>query len=198
MSNFYNREKYNWYDRKANPPPRTVATCSRVKWEPPEGTEPIKEFPNYYIDREGHIYNSNGKELASSLDTKGYLKIALYKDNQRYTRRVHVLVALQFLPIPDDIEAHPIVDHIDADRTHCSVDNLQWVSQATNIRKSYEQGRIQSTSVPVRCIEDDKIFFSISQASEFYNISKITVKDAIEKREGYVKRIDKHFEYAKQ
>lgn len=194
MNNFYNRPKSNWYDRKTNPPPRAPATQNTV-WIPSDDAEPINEFPSYYITREGKIYNTLGRELATSPDTKGYLKVALYKDNQRYTRRVHVLVAQQFLPIPEGLGEHPVVDHRDQDRTHCSVDNLQWVSQAENIKKSYEQGRIQGTAQKVKCIEDNKEFFSITQAAEEYKLSKITIKQAIEDRNGYVKKINKHFEF---
>lgn len=191
---FYKRPKYNWYARTRDEPTHLPAT-REVSF--PDNAVEIDEFPMYRITPQGDIYNSRGQKLAPSTDTKGYLKISFYKDNQRYTRRVHVLVAQQFLPIPEELKdtGNLVVDHIDQDRTHCAVDNLQWVSQAENIRKAYEQGRVQTTSVPVRCIEDDKEFFSCTQAAKHYHISKITVKQAIEERNGYVKRIDKTFEY---
>lgn len=194
MNNWYTKPKRNWYDRTTPVnSPRSPATQQMLSM--PENAQQINEFPDYCITPDGTIYNRRGGIIASSPDTKGYLKVGLYKDGQRYTRRVHVLVALQFLPIPEGLGKNPVVDHIDQDRTHCSVDNLQWVSQAENIAKAYEQGRVQSTAIAVRCIEDDKTFFSCTQAAKHYNISKITVHDALEKRNGYVKRINRHFEY---
>lgn len=198
---FYNRVKTDYYERKHNPVVRNKASptaySARVV-EFPDDAEPITEFPEYRITPQGNIYNSRGNIIAQSVDTKGYLKVALYKGNQRYTRRVHVLVAQQFIPTPDNLGDHPVVDHIDQDRTHCSVDNLQWVSQADNIKKAYEQGRVQSTAMRVKCIEDDKEFFSCTQASEYYHCSKITIQDAIRKRNGYVKSLNKHFEFVTQ
>lgn len=190
MSNFYNRPKFNFYDRNKNPP--RSATLSKQSYMLPEDAEAINEFPSYYIDKHGTIYNHYGKTIAPSVDTKGYLKVALYKDNQRYTRRVHVLVAEQFIEKPDNLGKHPVVDHIDQDRTHCSVDNLQWVSQKENIKKSYEQGRIQGTAKQIYCIEDDKTFFSATQAAEYYNISKVTLLNAL-KKSGKVIKINKTF-----
>ena len=195
---FYDRVRYNWYDKENPPPSASLSKGPCSHWYPPDDAEPITEFPSYYITPEGKIYNNRGNEIAASPDTKGYLKVCLYKDNQRYTRRVHVMVAKQFLEVPEGLGDNPVVDHIDQDRTHCSVDNLQWVSQSKNIAKAYEQGKIVGTAVPVRCIEDDKTFFSCTQAANFYGLSKVTIKQAIEDRNGYVKRIDKHFEYSKQ
>lgn len=197
---FYDRQRVSWYDKEARAllhkkqNARAPTTCKTISF--PDDAEPITEFPEYKITPRGEIFNSRGQQLATSVDTKGYLKVAFYRDNQRWTRRVHVLVAQQFLPIPEGLGAHPVVDHIDQDRTHCSVDNLQWVSQSENIAKAYEQGRISSTAMPVKCIEDNKEFFSCTQAAKYYGCSKISIQDAIRKgRGGYVKSINKTFKF---
>ena len=190
---FYGRAKRNWYEDRKNP--RTTQNPQQVESREIDGIE-LEEFKGYYITPEGVIYNSRGNALQPSVDTKGYLSVSLYISGKRYTRRVHVLVAQTYLPIPPELDGKKlVVDHIDQDRTHCSVDNLQWVTQAENIAKSYEQGRISAQAFRVECIEDDKIFSSCTQASKFYGCSKASIQDAIRKRDGYVKSIDKTFRF---
>lgn len=54
----------------------------------------------------------------------GYLVVDLYKDNIRKTWLVHRLVALTFIPNPDDL---PYVNHIDSNRANCALSNLESV-----------------------------------------------------------------------
>ena len=196
---FYDRVKPNFYDKEARAPTKTKATTTQKFAEPDEELTVLEEFPDYRIAPSGNIYNSRNKLLSTHPDTKGYLTVTLYKDSQRYTRRVHVLVAQTFLPIPEELQGLKrsaiVVDHIDQDRCHCSVDNLQWVTQAENISKAYEQGRESTTAFKVRCIEDDLVFMSCTKASTHYNVSKATIQAAIRERGGYVSSLNKHFEF---
>lgn len=60
---------------------------------------------------------------------KGYLRVQLYKNNKRRNLRVHRLVALAFIPNPDN---KPKVNHIDGDPTNNVVSNLEWVTGEEN------------------------------------------------------------------
>lgn len=51
---------------------------------------------------------------------------------------VHRLVALAFIPNPDNLSE---VNHKDYDRTNPSVDNLEWISHVDNIRYSLHRRR---------------------------------------------------------
>lgn len=79
-------------------------------------------------------------------DDNGYYHVNLYcdLDGKRYTRKTHVLVALAFLPLPDDYgEVDYTVDHINSGplgKLGNSVENLQWLSRPDNIRKAYRDG----------------------------------------------------------
>ncbi|WP_304612688.1 NUMOD4 domain-containing protein [Paramuribaculum intestinale] len=65
----------------------------------------------------------------------GYLVVDLYKDNIRKTWLVHRLVALTFIPNPDDL---PYVNHIDSNRANCALSNLEWCTASQNIQHSYD------------------------------------------------------------
>ena len=60
----------------------------------------------------------------------GYLRFNLYKDGKRKTISVHRLVAIAFIPNPEN---KPQIDHINADKTNNTVNNLRWVTCKENI-----------------------------------------------------------------
>jgi hypothetical protein len=69
----------------------------------------------------------------------GYLAVSLRtSDRKKYhSIRIHRLVALAFLPNPDDL---PQINHINGDKSDNRVENLEWCSALTNIRHSFETG----------------------------------------------------------
>ena len=71
--------------------------------------------------------------LKPCTNQKGYLRVKLFKDGQKKWYRVHRLVAEAYLPNPDNL---PQVDHINEDKTNNCVNNLQWITNRDNCRKS--------------------------------------------------------------
>ena len=59
----------------------------------------------------------------------GYLQVHLMNGNNRKTFNVHRLVAIAFIPNPEN---KPCIDHIDTDKTNNHVDNLHWVTYSEN------------------------------------------------------------------
>jgi hypothetical protein len=58
--------------------------------------------------------------------TTGYWRVSLGRNNPKY---VHRLVALAFLPNPENLSD---VDHVDGNRLNAALSNLRWVSRKTN------------------------------------------------------------------
>ena len=75
----------------------------------------------------------NGKIMKPYKNTKGYLQIDLQLDGRKRENRVHLsvhrLVAIAFIPNPDNL---PQVNHIDEDKTNNCVDNLEWCTNDYN------------------------------------------------------------------
>jgi len=71
--------------------------------------------------------------------------VDLYSDKgaKPYFTKVHRLVALQFLPNPENL---PCVNHKDSIRHNNSVDNLEWCTHKENSEHMVRQGRTSSYS----------------------------------------------------
>ena len=102
-----------------------------------KGYENIRDV--YYITENGKVfsYASNNlkrrdtcKEIKQYKKTGGYLNVALVTNEQKVKYvRVHRLVALAFIPNPDNKE---YVNHIDENRQNNNVSNLEWVTPKEN------------------------------------------------------------------
>lgn len=94
--------------------------------------EAIKGFEDYQIDRDGNVMGIRFKRfLKPGKNTHGYLCVNLYKDKKPTFCPIHRLLALQFIPNPDNL---PCVDHIDRNRQNNSLENLRWVTISQNVR----------------------------------------------------------------
>ncbi len=93
----------------------------------------IPGYDDYYINRNGDILSKKfGKEriLKPGVTFKGYYVVSLTKNNKNKTHAVHRLVALTFIPNPDN---YPCIDHIDRNKLNNCVDNLRWCNQQINM-----------------------------------------------------------------
>ena len=101
----------------------------------------IKDFENYYIYSDGRVQNCNTNHfLKYTSDKSGYLKVRLYKDKHQHTLLVHRLVALAFLPNPNN---YPQVNHKDENKHNNDVSNLEWCTVKYNANYGTRNERIQ-------------------------------------------------------
>lgn len=86
----------------------------------------------YEVSSLGNVRNKiTGRLLKPFSDgRKGYLQVSLCKDNQKHYFKIHRLVALAFLPNPNN---YPQVNHIDEDKSNNSVENLEWCTNQYNV-----------------------------------------------------------------
>lgn len=91
----------------------------------------------YQISNKGRIksfINNKGicreKILKLVLKKTGYLQITLHKNKQQKVFRVHKLVALAFLPNPNNL---PFINHKDENKSNNCVDNLEWCDEKYNV-----------------------------------------------------------------
>lgn len=94
------------------------------------------------------VYGRRGKPLKVNRCGKGgYLGVNTSYQGSTITLYMHVLVATEFVPNPEDL---PFVNHIDGDRYNNHPSNLEWVTDAQNRTHAYETGlRPMRPIVPV-------------------------------------------------
>ena len=98
----------------------------------------VADYENlYFVSEDGRVFShKTKKELKSSLDRRGYARVWLYKDNLRKEKSIHRIVATAF------VEGNRCltVNHKDGDKKNNHYSNLEWVSNADNMRHSFSQG----------------------------------------------------------
>ena len=126
----------------------------------------VKNYEGLYaITSCGKVYSYRSKKfLKPFADKDGYLMVSLYKDNKKKTFKIHRLVALAYIPNPDGLET---VDHIDGNKEHNYINNLQWMTRGDNA--------IKGNSKKIRCVETGKIFDSARIAAKEMSLNNSTI-----------------------
>ena len=117
---------------------------------------PVKGYEGLYliskngmvrgIDRtvrvnERTIRFQKGMVLKNNISPVGYARIALCKDGIQKFELLHRILAIHFIPNPNN---YPVVNHIDGDKLNNRLDNLEWCTQKHNMAEAGRMGLIGS------------------------------------------------------
>ena len=123
----------------------------------------FEEFEGYGITSCGRVYSFKTERfLKPRKNNKGYLQVWL-ADGRGHgkTVSIHRLVALAYILNPNNLET---VDHIDENKEHNYINNLQWMTR--------EENNSKSKSKAVYCVELDKVFESGAAAARELGLQK--------------------------
>lgn len=120
------------------------------------------------------IRRKSNKRIIKEHGCHGYIQCSLNRKNCYK----HRLIAVQFIPNPDNL---PQVDHINHNRTDNRIENLRWVSSSGNSRNKSSYGKksaeyldqLPPDSVPIRLykgVEFECYYYSkATQLCYYYN-----------------------------
>lgn len=145
------------------------------EWRAVVGYEGLYEVSNLGRVRSLFRY----KKIVKGVPTnKGYLRVTLCKDKVHRLCSIHRLVAMAFLPNPNN---YPCVNHKDEIRTNNKVDNLEWCSYKYNVNygniveKKRQSRDYASISKIIEQIDNGKVintYPSISEAARNLSSSR--------------------------
>lgn len=141
--------------------------------------EVINGYEDYFITKDGRIYNKKGQELKGKwVDNTGYYQIILRKNKKEKHVRIHRLVALTFIPNPDNL---PQVNHIDGNKLNNNVENLEWCTNSENTQHGYDSNLYHSKRRSIKIKATHKvtkkefIFPSIRACSKSLSLNRKTI-----------------------
>lgn len=85
----------------------------------------IKGYEKYQISNLGNVRNYNTGRILKPAIIGGYLTVCLCENRKQKNFRVHKLVALNFIPNPNNFNC---INHKDENKLNNCVDNLEWCS----------------------------------------------------------------------
>jgi hypothetical protein len=106
----------------------------------------INGYHKYLIYPDGRVWSKGRPELTGAngggcldppkwrkqyINEAGYHKLGLTNENGEKIFSVHRLVALHYIPNPNN---YPLVDHKDRNPSNNNVSNLRWVTNAMNLK----------------------------------------------------------------
>lgn len=107
------------------------------EWKDVVGFEGLYKVSNLGRIRSIGYGGRRGNIMAVHPEKGGYLKIRLTKDKKDYSFLVHRLVAMAFIPNPNNYET---INHKDFNTQNNCVENLEWCTQKYNNKYSRDAG----------------------------------------------------------
>ena len=120
---------------------------SLEEWRPVLGYE-----DHYQVSSEGNVARiavSGARTVKKLTVHRGYLVVALWKENSGKTHRVHRLVAQAFIEGDHSLS----INHKDGNKQNNRPENLEWVSLAENTRHQWDTGLAN----PSGCYRPEKV-----------------------------------------
>lgn len=134
-------------------------------WKDVSGYE---EF--FQISNHGRFYQKRSKRILKTSLSNGYNSISTQVNGNRVYFKIHRVVAETFIPNPENKE---FVNHIDCDKKHNHVKNLEWMTCSENTQHAYDNGLL----VPKRGCEHNNSKFDKKQLCFIKeNYGKISVR----------------------
>ncbi len=122
--------------------------------------------------RDGSVWihrGSRNKRRFGNISGKGYMRVIIRDKGKPRTVFVHTIVALAFLPNPNN---KPQINHKNGIKTDNRPENLEWCTNEENAHHRIYTLKRYSSASPVICVETGKEYETISEASRETGINR--------------------------
>ena len=151
-------------------------------WKDINGYEGLYQVSNYGRVRSLPRKTTSGKILTQFI-SRGYYKVVLCKDNIKKNWNVHKLVAIAFVPNPNN---YTDINHKDENKLNNIATNLEWCSKSYNQRYGTRNKRMLvsrngcNKEKPVFQLDMEgsliKEWISATEASRILNINRESIR----------------------
>ena len=151
----------------------------------------IRSLDRYVNARNGGKRFEHGRIMKSSINSRKYYILPLRKNGYVKTFRINRLVAIAFIPNPEN---KPEVNHIDGDKQNNHVKNLEWSTHKENIKHALETGLqvpFKGCEVGTSKLKNHEVLkirqlyktgnYTYKQLSEMFNVSYNTIYSVIKR-----------------
>ena len=149
-----------------------------------EGDYQVDECGNVKsCERDTHGKHINEKIIHGGMYSNGYRFVCLRKDGKSSNKSIHRLVAMCFVPNPNNL---PLVNHIDGDKLNNHASNLEWCDAKQNLHHAVKMGlspdwcRIKR-KVTVKQGEHITLFETMKDCAKFFGFKKGWLHNQIRK-----------------
>lgn len=155
-------------------------------------------YPEQYVkDKRGVIQHFREHELYPITKRCGYKETTLRKEGKKINVKIHKLVALYFVPNPEN---KPYVDHIDGDKTNNNADNLRWVTPAENLHNPNNKLYVRVVKTkPVYQLDNNynviRKFNSINEAAAELHCTATLIRTCCKKGNEHYKGAGYHWKF---
>lgn len=132
----------------------------------------------YYADKEGNIYNANGRKMKFWKNPSGYYYFKAYQDGKPKAYAAHRFIWEYFNePIPDKMT----IDHINNDKLDNRLENLRVTTNAFNCRRRKYNKLNMEMAEELRKLHSENIY-SYSQLAAMFDVAKTTVYNCVKEK----------------
>lgn len=158
----------------------------------------FRSLPRVIKYKQNGTRNYPAKSLLTETTRDNYQRIVLMKNGVKIRYQAHRLVALTFIPNPEN---KPYINHIDGNKSNNNVTNLEWCTASENMIHADKTGlrdmskHHPSNSKKIKCIETGEIFCSYYQAIKWLGKTTNSLSALVRGTKNYGKAFGYHWEF---
>lgn len=142
----------------------------------------VPGIPYFAVSEEGQVFSLRmNKPCTISKQKTGYRTVAIGNNGKTKTFYVHRLVALAFIPVPEEVSlqtSNPEVNHKDGNKDNNAKNNLEWTTSKKNSEHALKNGLTNHRKVKARSLNtgEELLFVGYHETARHFNISEKRLK----------------------